>query len=1021
MKIRQKTGIVLLLIAISCIGILFLLFNSFGKLKTERLKLTTSLIPSLESVIEMASIYHHWHESLDDYLHTGDVKYKADSQMFSKAFKLELNKYKESRFSEEKSRIVEEIKIAEKADKKIFEEIIFIFDRNQAKKRQININVPDSIKSRFRKSIHRIENDLEDVKKETAGERSTHQHVAIHNSIIEILQIRRNEKNFLLRGSNEYVAKVGHLIKTFKNHIKKISLSPELENRIFENIENYHKKFLELVAVTEKIREDEYLILKKREELSAREELHIALVKGKNLEWTRLNEGRQQASSIIERTREYIIIGFVIVILLIGILILIGNHIIRSILKLHAAIEETGEGDLPQITDIRTSDELGDLSVAFNRMVKDLKTYRDQLEKSRNNLAEKVRIATNDLAHEKNRIEAIMNSAADPIMTVDVSRNITMVNQTFLYLLGWEEKDVLRKFCGDIISCRDSEGNLLCDGECDISKVFQEDKYIRGRAVVTTSTGLGINMHTSNAPLKDSQGRIIGLVRIMRDITKETEIDRMKTEFISTVSHELRTPLTSIKGSLGLILGGAAGEINEDLAELLTIAQNNSDRLIRLINDILDISKIESGKIQMKLASISILDCIKDSAAEIDSFARDHRVKVEFNIPDAAAPVFADKDRIVQVVTNLLSNAIKFSEAEGTVLVEVKEDQKDVYVSVADSGIGIPEDHLGRVFDKFQQVDSSAIRKKGGTGLGLPICRAIIDEHKGKIWVESTPGKGSTFTFTLSREKRKKRREPSEKLLEVTRGISKTVLICDDEADITHLIRIYLEKEGFRCVETYSGQEAIEMAKRDKPDVIALDILMPEMDGFETARILKSAPETRDIPIVFVTVQKDEKGMGLSFTFSDWITKPIDEKRLIQSIKKAAGEKTGNEATILIVDDDVDLVRVLKKTVETEGLKTETAYGGKEAIEKIKISRPDLIILDVMMPDIDGFEVVNSLKESRWTRDIPIIILTARDLSLEDKEALRTGVTKFLMKSYTSEKELLGNITGLLKDKIQTF
>jgi len=161
--------------------------------------------------------------------------------------------------------------------------------------------------------------------------------------------------------------------------------------------------------------------------------------------------------------------------------------------------------------------------------------------------------------------------------------------------------------------------------------------------------------------------------------------------------------------------------------------------------------------------------------------------------------------------------------------------------------------------------------------------------------------------------------------------------------------------------------------------------------------------------------------MGLSFTFSDWITKPIDEKRLIQSIKKAAGEKTGNEATILIVDDDVDLVKVLKKTIETEGLKTETAYGGKEAIEKIKISRPDLIILDVMMPDIDGFEVVNSLKESRWTRDIPIIILTAKDLSLEDKEALRTGVTKFLMKSYTSEKKLLGNITGLLKDKIQTF
>ena len=262
--------------------------------------------------------------------------------------------------------------------------------------------------------------------------------------------------------------------------------------------------------------------------------------------------------------------------------------------------------------------------------------------------------------------------------------------------------------------------------------------------------------YISITKITDSHGNPVAYVGIARDITERKrleeqlrEMDRLKTEFIATVSHELRTPMTAIKGSLGLALGGAAGPVADDLRELLTIAHNNSDRLILLINDILDLSRIEAGKLSLRIAPVDVGAVVQRSVTELASIAAQKEMEVVIELPESLPAVMADSDRVGQVVVNLLSNAIKFSERGRRVVVSVERQQETLVVRVADQGAGIPVHYQAHIFDRFYRVDNSASRRTGGTGLGLAICRALVTEMGGRIWVESEPGVGSTFSFTL--------------------------------------------------------------------------------------------------------------------------------------------------------------------------------------------------------------------------------------------------------------------------------
>ncbi|HEY8347617.1 MAG TPA: response regulator [Symbiobacteriaceae bacterium] len=517
--------------------------------------------------------------------------------------------------------------------------------------------------------------------------------------------------------------------------------------------------------------------------------------------------------------------------------------------------------------------------------------------------------------------------------------------------------------------------------------------------------------HEFAAPVQDEDGKVIGRLYVYRDITKETEVDRMKSEFIATVSHELRTPMTSIKGSLGLVLAGATGEVSPEAKELLSIAQNNTDRLIRLINDILDISRLEAGKMEIRVQPLSVSETIHRAIQEMQAFADERGVKLTASLPEDLPRMMGDADRIDQVLVNLLSNGIKFSNPGTEVKVTAGHDGDIVWIRVEDQGIGISREHLDKIFDKFHRVDNASTRRTGGTGLGLAICKAIVEEHGGKIWVESELGKGSAFTFTLPAEPAMAHRSVP---VDVT---PRTVLVVDDDPDIVRLIRLSLEQEGFQTIGATSGEEALEVVKSRRVDAITLDLLMPGLAGLDVVRALKADPETRDIPVVVVSAYTTGNTAELMRSgIAGVISKPIDEARLVRTIHAVLGDTPSHDAkpSILVVDDDADVRQIVRVILEREGYHVRLAADGSEAFRMIMEEKPDLLILDLLMPNLDGYGLVRLLQERRSTRHLPMLVLTALDLSEGEKTLLRLGPTRHLTKGPGLQREVVELVRELL-------
>lgn len=380
---------------------------------------------------------------------------------------------------------------------------------------------------------------------------------------------------------------------------------------------------------------------------------------------------------------------------------------------------------------------------------------------------------------------------------------------------------------------------------------------------------------------------------------KLKELNRMKSDFVSTVSHELRTPLTAIKGSIGLILGNVTGPLPDEAAQMLKITQKNTDRLIRLINEVLDIAKIEAGAIQMQFDKHSIVDIIGHAIQGLEAMAQGQGVKIVWEKPTSQPLVVIDRDRIDQVITNLLSNAIKFTEPGGTVSVSCEAHTDHVTVKVTDTGRGIPEEFLDRIFQKFAQAEDHKNKNKEGTGLGLTIAKAIIDEHGGKIGVESKLDTGSTFSFTLPWNGTDfVEARPAAASITPTKKRRK-ILVVDDEADFTTVMQMMLEHQGYDVVTTNSSRAALAIAAKHQPDLIILDILMPELDGMALRKLLARVPETRDIPVAIVSVSPelpDPKDQPPGEPLVKVIPKPIVpdafkawlEEFFAQSEKKAA-------------------------------------------------------------------------------------------------------------------------------------
>jgi two-component system, NtrC family, sensor kinase len=508
------------------------------------------------------------------------------------------------------------------------------------------------------------------------------------------------------------------------------------------------------------------------------------------------------------------------------------------------------------------------------------------------------------------------------------------------------------------------------------------------------------------------------LFREIGDKSRQLEAaDRHKSEFLANMSHELRTPLNAIIGYSEMLQEDAAdlgaGQFTDDLKRINAAGKH----LLELINAVLDLSKIEAGKMELYLESFDVAALVRDIAAVIQPLAGKNANRLELRCPEDVGTMRADLTKVRQALFNLLSNACKFTD-RGTISLAVTRetigDQDWIVFSVGDTGIGMTPEQLARLFEAFSQADAATTRKYGGTGLGLALSRRLCRMMGGDVTVESEAGRGSTFTIRLPAHVAEAAEEPVAPGPlgdHMPPGVG-TVLVIDDEATVRDLMQRFLIKEGFRVVTAASGDEGLRWARELRPDVITLDVMMPGMDGWAVLSALKADPDVADIPVIMLTIV-DDKNLGYALGASDYLTKPIDRERLVTVLKQHRRDRP-----VLVVDDDAEVRQLLRRMLESEGYAVVEAENGRVALERLRGEPPSLILLDLMMPEMDGFEFVAELRRHEDWRAIPIVVITARDLSRDDRERLNGHVEKILQKGTYDRDHLLAEVRELVASSV---
>ncbi len=489
------------------------------------------------------------------------------------------------------------------------------------------------------------------------------------------------------------------------------------------------------------------------------------------------------------------------------------------------------------------------------------------------------------------------------------------------------------------------------------------------------------------------------------------EVDRVKSQFLANMSHELRTPLNSIIGFSRVILKGIDGPVNETQKQDLNAIYNSGQHLLTLINNILDLSKIEAGKMELQITELNLSDLVNGVMSTAVGLVKDKPIRLSHDIPSNLPTVQADQTRVRQILLNLVSNAAKFTE-KGTITVTAVPvvspvGKQEVMITIADTGAGIAQQDLGKLFQPFSQVDDSPTRKTGGTGLGLSICRSMVEMHGGRIGVlQSEPGKGSTFYFTLPTTL-------PDQIIETAPHENNLILSIDDDPQVISLYQRYLTPQGYQVIALTDPKQAVARAKSLKPYAITLDVMMPEVDGWQVLQKLKNDPETCDIPIIICSILEDEE-KGYNLGAADYLIKPFLQEELINTINRA--NKDGKIHKILVIDDDSSDIRLVTKILSERGrFQVFSAEGGKSGWDMIQDVHPDAVILDLFMPDMDGFAVLGNLRSSPFFADLPVIVLTGADLTPEQQTKMTQLGQHMLTKGLLKEQELLTTLEMSLR------
>lgn len=492
-------------------------------------------------------------------------------------------------------------------------------------------------------------------------------------------------------------------------------------------------------------------------------------------------------------------------------------------------------------------------------------------------------------------------------------------------------------------------------------------------------------------------------------VTEIRELDRIKSQFLANMSHELRTPLNSIIGFSRVILKGIDGPVSEQQHQDLSAIYNSGQHLLGLINDILDLSKIEAGKMDLAMEEMNIADTINSVMSTAAGLVKDKSVKLKHDLPPNIPTIRGDPMRVRQILLNLISNAAKFTD-EGSITVTATPTTSptgvaELLVSVIDTGPGISQEDQNKLFQAFSQVDSSPTRRTGGTGLGLSISQRLISLHNGRIGVRSTVGQGSTFYFTIPLF-----RQPAP---EPAPGQGKVILCIDDDQQIISLYERYLKPQGYQVIPLTRSSNARDTIKRLKPYAVTLDIMMPDIDGWNLLQELKADADTRDTPIIICSIIEEEE-KGFSLGASDYLVKPIQETDILGALNRLNGD--GAIHRVLVIDDSADDLRLIEKMLADHSqFQPILAEGGEKGWEIIESDPPNAIILDLFMPDLNGFTILERLRSTPDLRDIPVIVVSGIDLTPDQKKQLTNLGKQLLQKAMINEQELFATLTRALK------
>jgi PAS domain S-box-containing protein len=597
------------------------------------------------------------------------------------------------------------------------------------------------------------------------------------------------------------------------------------------------------------------------------------------------------------------------------------------------------------------------------------------------------------LTLETRRLRALLDSARFGIIMIDRRGHVLIANDAYSRVTGIPKERVLGQHIEDVRTnfAGRTQGELppppgLEPTENVIELLLPERRTLR----------------RTTAPVRAEDGTLLGSIIVMEDITREREVDRMKSEFISTVSHELRTPLTSIKGSLALLLDGTAGEMDEETAELIGVAKSNADRLVRLINDILDISKIEAGRMELHLNACAPADLITVALQGNTGFAQKCQVALAAELEDGLPRVRADADRVVQVLTNLISNACKFSPAGATVTLRALRAEGKVRFEIADRGRGVPPEFRDRMFGKFQQVDSSAAREKEGTGLGLAICKALVREHGGDIDFDSEVGRGTTFHFTI----------PAV-TADLGSGRAFVLVVGASTGAEAQRVRRVIEAQGFAVVASATDADASTVAATGRPPA-ALVMDLSGQPNMELADAVRQRPSLRDLPTVYLGPPGVPASEREGFA---WLPHPFSDADLARAVRSATGLAEARATRLLLVEDDAEQRQLLETLFKREGFEVASAGDAREAIAAMALWTPDVITLDVRLPDLNGFQLTEILRRDPKLAALPTLVVSALDLTDEERLRLALGPTRFLVKSRSDSADILRNVAQLLAEK----